>query len=143
MSRARVIVAANVIVYINNLQYGRVRAFTFTSSTPRDAINGIDSLDPFELAPTSTRITAKMSLYRTLGDGGAEGAGLTTDYDNLAKEKYFSVSLVERGSDTVIFRADYCSVNSQSWDISSREMMTGMVEFEALNWSNEIKPLMA
>jgi hypothetical protein len=143
MSRARTIVAANVLVYINNLQFGKVRSFSFTSQTPRDPINGIDSLDPFELAPTTTRITARMGLYRTLGDAGAEGAGLTTDYDNLSKEKYFSVVLVERSSDTVIFRADFCSVNSQTWDIVSRELVTGTVEFEALNWSNEIKPMTA
>lgn len=124
-------------MYVNGAPFGRVTSFRFSSSTPRDAIYAIDSLDPFELAPTRTRVTGSLGLVRTIADGGAEGAGMTSNYEQLSREKYFSLMLVERISDTVIFRADYCSVVTQQWDVSAKEMVRGSIEFEALDWSNE------
>lgn len=137
MSRARTIVAANVICYINNRPFGRVNHFSFSSSTPREPINAVDSIDPFELAVNSTKVSGSLGLVRTLYDGGAEGAGLTTNFERLPQEKYFSIMLVERLSDTVLFRADHCAVNQQSWTISAKNVVQGQVEFEGLTWSNE------
>lgn len=137
MTRARTIATAGVIVYVNNRPFGKVTGFSFSSQTPREPINGVDSIDPFELAPNSTRVTGTLELVRTLYDGGVEGAGLTTNFERLPQEKYFSLMLVERISDTVLFRADYCSVNSQNWSFPSRGLARGSVEFEALSWSNE------
>lgn len=141
MARQKVIVSAGVTVYLNNKPFGRVSQFRFSSQTPREPIMAIDSLDPVELAPTSTRVTGSMEIIRTVGDGGAEGAGMTTHFSQLPREKYFSIMLVERISDTVIFRADQCSVVSQSWDFSAKSMVRGSVEFEAIDWSNEVRPL--
>ncbi len=137
MTRARSIVAANVICYVNNRPFGKVTGFSFSSATPREPINGIDSIDPFELAANTTRVTGSLTLVRTLYDGGAEGAGMTTDFERLPQEKYFSILLVERLSDTVLFQANHCSVNQQSWGASAKGVMTGQVEFEALSWTNE------
>jgi hypothetical protein len=83
-----------------------------------------------------------MSIYRTVGDGGAEGGGMTAPAEELPREKYFSVLLVDRGaSDAVIFQADDCSLTSQAWSVPSRGIVTGSLEFEALTWSNEVKPI--
>lgn len=136
MSRAKTIVGAGVVLHVNNKPFGKVTNFRFQSSTPRDAIYTIDSLDPTELAPTRTKVTGTLGLILTIGDGGAEGAGLTAPYEHLPKEKYFSLCLIDVQTDTVIFRADYCSVVNQSWDFSAKEMVRGNVEFEALDWSN-------
>lgn len=142
MSRARVIPSAAVIVYVNGKPFGRISDFNFRSMTPRRALFGIDSMHPYELAPTTGTITASMRIYRTVGDGGAEGAGMTASFEDVPREKYFSVMLVDRGAqDTVIFQADFCSVTSQSWGIPSRGIITGNIEFEALTWSNDVKPL--
>ena len=142
MSRARVISSAAVIVYVNGKPFGKVRDFNFKSLTPRRALYGIDSTDPYELAPTTGKITATLSLYRTVGDGGAEGGGMAASLEDLSKEKYFSVLLVDRGAqDSVIFQADFCSLSSQIWSIPARGIITGSLEFEALTWSNDVKPL--
>ena len=139
MSRTKTIVTAGVLLYVNNKPYGQVKSFRFNSDTPRNAIYGIDSLDPFELAPTVTKVSGSIGLIRTLFDGGVEGAGLTANYEQLPREKYFSITLVEKASDTVLFRADFCSVTRQSWDFEAKEMVKGQVEFEALTWSNEVR----
>lgn len=140
--RARVIPSAAVVLYVNGRQFGRVQAFSFRAATARRALYGIDSTDPYELAPTVGRISATMTVYRTVGDGGAEGAGMAATMEDLSKEKYFGVMLVDRGAqDSVIFQADHCSMTSQSWSIASRGIITGNLEFEALTWSNDVKPL--
>lgn len=139
MSRARTIVTAGVLLYVNNRPYGAVTGFSFSSLTPRTAIMGLDSVDPFELAPTLTKVTGSIAVVRTLYDGGAQGAGMTGSFERLPREKYFSLVLVEKKSDTVIFRADYCSVVQEKWDFPSREKAHGSIEFEALSWVNEFE----
>ncbi len=139
MSRAKTIVTAGVLLYVNNRPYGQVRSFRFSSQTARNPIYGIDSIDPFELAPTITKVSGSIGLVRTLFDGGAEGAGLTASFEQLPREKYFSIMLIEKASDTVLFRADYCSVTNQNWMFESKEIVRGDVEFEALTWSNEVR----
>lgn len=142
MARARVITSAAVILYVNGKPFGQVAEFSFRSTTPRRALYGLDSVDPYELAPTQAKITANMKLYRTVGDGGAEGAGLTAGFEDLSRERYFSILLVDRGaSDAVIFQADLCSLSGQSWSVPSRGIITGSIEFEALTWNNDIKAL--
>jgi hypothetical protein len=139
MTRARTVVTAGVLLYVNNRPYGKVVGFRFSSQTPREPVMAIDSVDPFELAPTSTKVTGSMEIVRAVGDGGAEGAGLTTSFEKLPRERYFSLMLVEKASDTVIFRADHCAVVSQTWDFQAKERARGSVEFEALSWSNEVE----
>lgn len=139
MSRARTLVSAGVVLHVNNKPFGRVTNFRFNSAVAHDAIYVIDALDPVELAPARTKVNGTIGIIRTSGDGGAEGAGLTTDYENLPREKYFSLCLIDVQTDKVVFRADYCSVVNQSWDMAARDIIKGTVEFEALDWSNESK----
>lgn len=141
MARAKVVTSAGVVLHLNGKPFGRVKSFQFGSDTPKKAIYGLDSSEPFELMPTVTKVTGKMSLYRTVGDAGAEGAAIATSYELLPREKYFSVQLVERASDTVIFEASYCSIIRQSWSAPEKGIVTGEIDFEAIDWSNEIKPL--
>lgn len=142
MARAKVISGAGVVAFLNGKRYGRVRNFQWSSETPRKAQYGLDCMEPFELQPTVTRCNGRLTIYRTVGDAGAEGAGLTTPFEQLPREKYFSLMLVERGSDTVIFEATYCAVVRQSWTAPERGIVTGDVEFEAIEWNNELKPLL-
>ncbi len=139
MSQSRVVTGARVICYINGVRFGRVSDFKWDSATPRRAIHGIDSLEPYELAPMSTRCTGSLSLYRTAGDGGIEGPGIVASYQDIPREKYFSLTLIDRASNMVLFRADSCAVTNQSWGVAAKGVMTGSFSFEALSWSNEVK----
>lgn len=142
MSRAKVIPSGSVNVYVNGKPFGRCVGFTFKSATAKREIHGIDSLDPYELAATTASISGSMTIVRTVADGGAEGAGMTVTYEDLPREKYFSIMLVDRGAnDTVLFQADECSVSSQSWNVPAKGVVTGTVEWSAISWSNEVKPL--
>lgn len=141
MARAMTIVGAQVLCYINGVRFGRVTNFIWRSMTPRKAIYGLDSVDPTELAPTVTRCSGTIGMIRTTGDGGAEGAGMAAPFEDLPREKYFTVQLVDRATDRVLFQAQKCSVISQSWTVAMKTSVIGSIEFEAIDWSNEIRPL--
>lgn len=132
---------AHVLLYINGRPFGRVIDFKFAETTPHREIRGIDEIEPVELAPTSASITGSIGVIRRLADGGAEGAGMKALMANLARSKYFTIMLVERTTDTQLFRADYCSVTSQSWDVPIRARVNGTINFSALTWNNEVTPL--
>jgi hypothetical protein len=138
MSRARTITGAGVVCKINGVALARVSDLSFSVATSRKPAQGIDSFLPQELIQTAVKITGQLKLYRTLGDGGAEGAGILAQLPDLSREKYFSIQLVERSSDTVVFEAWYCSCTNQSWDAPARGTITGTLGFEALDYKNEL-----
>jgi hypothetical protein len=116
-----------------------VTDFQYSISTPRQSSYGLDATEPFELGVTTSSITGSLSLYRLSQDGGAEGAGFAATLPDLSRETYFSMMLIEEHSNTVLFEARRCSIESQSWTVASRSMVTGSVAFKAIEYSNEIR----
>lgn len=137
---ARVITGARVICYINGVFFGRVFGFNWESMTPQKEIFALDQTEAYELADTTARCSGSMQLYRTVGDGGAQGMGVTNQYPDLSRSKYFTIVLVERNSNTVIFQANRCKVERESWNVPLKNFVTGQLEFKALDWTNEIMP---
>lgn len=137
MSRSILATSARVVLYANGRHYAQVTNFAWSAATPPKAIYGLDSGEPYELAPTITKVTGTMGLLRAVGDGGLEGAGVAPHLPDLPRGRYFSVTLVDRLTDVQIFRAERCWVVSQSWDVPSKGRITGSCVFEALDWNNE------
>ena len=137
MAKSLIITGPKVFLFINGIKVGRVFSFSWSSSTPKKPIYGLDSNEPYELAPTTTSITGSVSVYKFTGDGGAEGAGMTPTNPNIPSEKYFTLMLMDQVSSNVIFRADQCSVLGQNWSVAVRGLLTGNISFQALSWSNE------
>lgn len=137
MSQSRLALSASVTLYINGGAYAQVTDFRFDSATPKRAIMGLDSSEPYELAPTVTKITGSIGLVRIAGDGGLEGAGFVAQSSNILRERYFTLALVEHRTNTQFFRADKCSVTAQNWNSPSKGRISGSLNFEALDWSNE------
>jgi hypothetical protein len=128
---------ADIKVYINSKLFRPVTGLSFTINTGRKAINGIDINTPFELAPGSTRITGSMEIVRARMSGGLEGQGVSAPQNVLLMEKYFSLALVDRMTDSVVLYIEECSVVDQNWHIPSRGIMTGSFTFEGIGWANE------
>lgn len=138
MSQSRIASTAKVVLYINGRAYAQVTTFRWTCDTPTREIAGIDSSEPFELAPTRTKVTGTIGLVRLVGDGGIEGAGASVPFEYIASGKYFSLMLVDRATDTTLFRADNCRTSSQYWDVPQKGLITGSLTFEAISSSNEL-----
>lgn len=87
---------ASVFCLINGKLFGRVTGFSFNSETQRKPLYTIDTLDPHDLMPGTTRITGKIDLVRTKSDGGLEGSGIVAPYAFLANEKFVTIMLLSR-----------------------------------------------
>jgi len=135
--RNQIAQGSRAIVYINGRRFGRAISLDFSSSTPTRSIDTIDNVFPEEIATTRTKIRGSLACYRLIGDGGIEGIGISTSFDLLPRQRYFSVEVRDRVTDLVIFHADYCRVEEQSWSLRSKELMTGSFSFTGITWGNE------
>lgn len=133
------LVAARLICYINSEKFAKVTEFSWTVETTHREIEGIDSDLPYELAPTRTRVKGQLGLIRLENDGGIQGVGMAPPENLLSRQKYFTIALVDRKTDTVVFRSDYCSVDMEQWSVNARGELRGSVSFKGLTWSNEVE----
>ncbi len=139
MGRAKVLVSASVTCYINGNPYGQISSFSYTISTNKTPVFALDSSEAYEIIPTTASLSGSMSIYRLIGDGGAEGAGISVFFDQLPIEKYFTMQFRDRSTDTVLFQSDRCMVNSQSWNVPAKGIVQGQVSFTAIDWSSEAR----
>jgi hypothetical protein len=141
MALSKVISGPRILPYVNGRRFASgVTSFHWTSDTPRRAVHCLDVHQPIELVQMGTRCIVNIAVCRLSNDGGAEGASMVAPYPDLSSEKYFIFALRDRGTETIIFQADKCSVLSQNWSIDARGVMRGQIQFQALSWSNEIAP---
>ena len=131
------VTGARTVVYINGHPYAYVTSFAYSCSTPHIPTAGLDVPTIIELAPTGNQLTGSMGLLRASGTGGLEGAGISYHYSVLPRGKYFSLAIIDRLNDVLLFSADRCVVQAQNWSIPSAGKMTGSVSFMALDWYNE------
>lgn len=130
---------AHVILYINGKAVGRVVSFRWQRDITHRENVGIDELEPTELVVTGVRVRGTIGLVRTRKDGGAEGAGLTTPTPDLPREQYVSLMLIDRTTDTVLFRAPRVKATSDGWEAAPRQILYGNVSFQAIGASNDIQ----
>lgn len=129
--------AASVKLYINNSLIGIANSLEYSIDTGRTAIYGIDQIKPFELAPQTYSVRGTISCIRSRFDGSLESRGIVANQADVLMEKYITITLVDRLTDTVIFKADNSAVISQNWIYSSRELVKGTFTFEAIDYFNE------
>lgn len=139
--QAKTLTGGHIVCYVNGKLYGRVSSFNWDSQTNHKPIYGIDSADPFELAAATTKISGSMAVYRLHGDGGAQGAGIVPKYEDMPRGRYFSITLLDRSTDLILFQARYCVLQAESWSVPSRGIITGQLHFEAVDWNNEVQPI--
>lgn len=137
MSYNKSVVTAGLIVYVNGRPLALGTHFAFTSDTTKRQVRGLDSAEVVEFAPTSLSISGQIGLIRAHGDGGAEGAGLLAQPADLTREKYFTLLILDRLTQKPVFQSNTCTVQSQSWSVPARGIITGTINFTAINWSNE------
>lgn len=135
--KPRSVVGAHVLLYVNGQPFGRVVKFRWTSITPRKKSRVIDILFPVELIPLATEVGWEMQVIRTMADGGAQGAGLAVQQQHLSKEKYCTLLLVDRRTDTTLFKSDYNNADMESWEVTPKNLMLGSIAGSGIIWTNE------
>lgn len=137
MALPPLITGPRVLCYLNGRLTGLVRTFEHQSATPCHEIPGLDQLDPFELAPTTTSVSGTIGLYRVAGLGGVEGLGMTAQYEALSRQRYATIALVDRLTGALLFNAGQCMMELQRWEVSPKQYMVGVFNFRAVTWANE------
>ncbi len=137
MDRPKLIVGARVLVYVNGKLFGRCAGFGWTSVTPHKETRVIDIQNPVELAPTTTGVQWNMTVLRTVGDGGMQGAGIVAPQDAFSRQKYIVLQLVERMSGLTIFQASMCAADNETWAVLPKDVMRGQLSGRGIIWNNE------
>lgn len=137
MANQRILVGAGVDVYINGKNWGTVNSFIWESSTPHEEQRGIDTTSPFEYAIGQTSVSGQVSLFKVQNNGGLEGLGVTGGYKDYLRERYFTLLLIEQKTQTILFKADRCCVQSQTWKVEAKAQVQGAFNFSGIEWVNE------
>lgn len=137
MARPRLISAARVNCYINGKLIGRVTGINWNSATPHKEARSVDDPSIQEFMPTTIGISGTIMLLRMIGDGGSQGIGICVPQSLLSKEKYFTMVLVERETDTTIFRMEQGVCHGENWQIMIKSLVAGVINFSGIAWSNE------
>lgn len=137
MARQKSLRAADLQVYINGKLFAICTGFRFTEDFGRHEIFGIDQYTPFELAPGQSSVKGSIDCIRLRQDGGIEGYGVAAPQSVRLLEKYFSLAIVDRSTDTIIFAIDDATVSNQTWQVSAKGDLTGSFMFQGITWSNE------
>lgn len=137
MSLPRLEHGARLILTINGSLIGAVTNFSFTNTTNRVDIRGIDLLHSQEIGPSSVIVNGTINLLRPLGIGGAQGIGLLAQSSDIPNEKYVTLLMTDLVTDQNFFKSDYVQVLSESWTVSPKQYTVGTINFTAINYTNE------
>jgi len=136
----QVVVGAHVKCYINGNFFAEVTGFSYNETNQKIQRRGIDKATPFEISPGIQAIQGQLSMVR-VRDGGLEGNGIKPIYANVPKANYFTMTLLDRVTNTVIFEAYGCQINKQQWQVGVGSRMLGSASFVAFDYNNEVRPL--
>jgi hypothetical protein len=134
---SNLIVGPHCVCYINSIPFARAASVTVDISTSRKPIKGIDVLQATELIPVEQLVNGGLSVFRLHRDGGIEAAGLIGTWNSMTREKYFSLMIIDRATDTVVIQADKCSVQRQSWTYQPKAYVMGTITWTGIVYNNE------
>jgi hypothetical protein len=127
-----IVTGAGVLLYINGQFFAWVSSIQWQVVTAQKEIFAVDSNSAYELAPGQAKAGGTLGLYRLHGDGGATGAQITTQFQALVRQKYFTLVLVDKLTHETLFSAARCALEVQSWSAAARGFVTGQFSFKAL-----------
>jgi hypothetical protein len=137
MSFGKVLEAASLKVYVNGDFLGWTNGISHRASLPVRELYQVDSSIPAELVPTVLNLTCTLQVYRGRGQGGAEGMGVVPFGEEIVKQKYNVIEVLDRSTDVVVDRYIDCLVLEQQWNLMPKSIWQGTITFRARVSSNE------
>jgi hypothetical protein len=98
MAAGIVLSGANIILWVNNVQYKEVQTLTFSVDYGEEPIYGIDSPMPQEIAGTRLTIKGNVSGIRIKNSGGIQAKNLRPLFTDLGASPYVSIRIQDRQS---------------------------------------------
>lgn len=137
MSASQQVVGAGLLVVVNGSLLGTTTAFNWESITEKRAIYALDASEPYEIAPTITKVVGSISFMRPSLVGGLQAQGITVDFASQPKQKYTSIIVLDKRTGLPVFESDSAVIVRQRWGASARGVVEGSLSFEAVEWRDE------
>jgi len=132
--------APHVVCYMNGVMFGLIVGLPqWNIETAQREGRGIDSNTVQELIPGSFRVSGTFQVLRGRETGGLEGAGLVASGRAMLQQKYINIELVDRLTDTTLFKATRCAIDRQSWSVQPKGLVMGTFGFIGSDFENESK----
>jgi hypothetical protein len=135
--QSKILASAHLKVLVNGRLLGWTSGFSPRVRTSVRPAMGIDNSTAIELIPTSYSVSGTMEVYRGRLQGGLEGLGMVAFAKDLLRQKYCTIEVVDRATDTTVFKIIGCTVTEQAWRVSPKALVSGTIQFEGLETSNE------
>lgn len=132
-----ILTSPSLRVFINNKVYGKVTSFSHTVDRGLRTRRGVDELLPAEIVEGPVTVRGQMDVIRLRYDAGLEGGGLVALPGRIPLEKYISIRVIDRRSDTVVFQADQARVLAYNFVVRPRDRVHLSLSFEAIGYTNE------
>jgi hypothetical protein len=137
MARPQLISGARILVVINGRLYGRCSGISWNPSAPKKPARAVDSPLVQEYMPTTVEVMGQMTVFRMIGDGGLEGAGIVAQQIDTSREKYCTIQLIERETDSTVLQINQATVHNQSWNATPKGLLVGSFTFSGIIFTNE------
>lgn len=134
---SKLVAGAHVLCFFNKRLMGQVTAVDWDQATPRVRRHGLDALAPYEISPVGSFVSGSVGLLRVHGDGALEGRGLVAPAQQIPKEKYACMLLIDRENGKKLLQIDHLAVGSQKWKVGAKGRLEGSFSFEGILATNE------
>jgi hypothetical protein len=138
MAIVKALRGADIKVFINGRLYPWIVSARWNASYGRHAITGIDQSTPFELPSGACTIKGTFDVLRIRATGGLQGAGIAPPERKVLQERYFSLTIVDRLTDSVILQIDQAAVTEENWQTAAKAILSGSFSYEGMGWVNEV-----
>lgn len=123
---------ALVKIFINNRLYGAAQQIQYTIDYGENAIFGIDSTWPQEIASARTTVKGQISALRMQGSSGSQGFQATPLFREIQSSPYISIRIQDRISGEDILFVPYAKVSSESISIGIKNTVKVTLAFEGI-----------
>ena len=77
------------------------------------------------MAPATYGVSANFAVISSRVLLGLEGAGITVYADALPRQKYTTITILDRITDKIVFQTERSVVETQSWSVQPKGVVTG------------------
>lgn len=135
----RTLKGADIKLYLNNKLYAVTQAVSWSIDYGEEAIYGIDSPYPAELAPTKISVSGTVSGLVLRMDGGLQGLGIRPLINQALQSPYISLRIQDRANQVDLLFIDRIKVGRESFSTQAKGLaqvnftFTGILPLQALD----------
>lgn len=138
MSQSVVLKGSEIKVYISGKIYPEAKSISYTIDYGEDAIYGIDSPYPQEIATTRISVQGSISGVRVKYSGGLQAHEARAKINQILYASYTSLRIKDRYSDVDILWLPQMKVTSETFQVQAKGIATLSFTFKGIIPYNEI-----